>query len=244
MLVCTGLSGLIFVICGLAFDGQFLSFLGNIVNFSQEEGVFSLRELMALPSSVSAVSYVLRNPDGASLASSFVSDTAIDILRWVIEDVKWGAIIFAAVTLGCRAKLLRDAEIVAIIVVVITNLGTWVGGYSFILYSALVPVFLNMKGRWYYLGVLSLVSIPLDIIPIVGETLGVQYSYVVDEFVEIYWTLGAGSLVRPVVNLALLVLTSREVLLQSRRNFGVGSKGISEFLLSNGCNLRSRGGHA
>ncbi len=214
---CSALSGLVFVISGLALDTHFFVFLTNLFDFSQVEGVFSLREVLALPSSISAFSYVLKNPDGAMFASDFLNSERIAIIVYIIEATKWAVLAVSLAALFTRSALMRDAEVFSLLVVVITNLGIWVGGYTYILYIALIPVFIKMRARWLYIGLLSVLAMPLDIIPLVDNFIGVQYSYLADAYVNIQWTLGLGSVVRPVVNLTLLLLLSCEFLARKHK---------------------------
>lgn len=209
---CAVLSGLIFSVSGLALDNHFLVFFTNLFNFSKEAGLFSLRGVMAMPSSISAFSYVLKNPDGAMFASSFLSSKSIAIIVYIIEAAKWGVLAISLAILFLRSKLLRDAEVFSLLVVVISNLGVWVGGYTYILYIALIPVFIKMRARLLYIGILSLMAIPLDIIPLLDNSIGEQYSYLAGTYVNVQWTLGLGSVVRPVLNILLLLILSFEFL--------------------------------
>lgn len=209
---CSVLSGLIFTISGLVLDNHFLVFFENLFDFSQEDGLFSLREVMALPSSISAFSYVLKNPDGAMFASGFLSSESIAIAVYLIETAKWGVLAISLALIFVRSRFMRDTEVFSLLAVVISNLGIWVGGYTFILYIALIPVFIKMRARWLYIGLLSLMAIPLDIIPLTDDFVGEQYSYLADAYVDIQWTWGLGSVIRPIANLILLLLLSCEFL--------------------------------
>jgi len=214
---CSVLSGLIFVISGLALDNHFLVFLTNILDFSQEGGLFSLREVLALPSSISAFSYVLKNPDGAMFASSFLNSESIAVIVIIIESAKWSILAISLAILFVRSRLMRDAEVLSLLVVVISNLGIWVGGYTFILYITLIPVVIKMRTKGLYICLLSLMAIPLDIIPLFGNFIGTQYSYLAAEHINIWWTMGLGSVVRPVANLILLILLSREFIVRKHK---------------------------
>jgi hypothetical protein len=218
--ICSVLSGLIFAISGLALDNHFLVFFTNLFNFSQEAELFSLREVMALPSSISAFSYVLKNPDGAMLVSRFFNADSIAVLINIIEIGKWIVILTSMAALLTRSALMRDAEIFALLVVVISNLGIWVGGYTFVLYAALIPVFIEMRAKSLYIGLLFLIAMPLDVIPLMNEFIGIKYSYLSDSYVDVQWTLGLGSFVRPVVNLLLLFSLSCELLVRMHKHVG------------------------
>lgn len=215
---CAVLSGLIFAISGLALDNHFFVFFTNLFNFSQEARLFSLREVMAMPSSISTFSYVLKNPAGAILASSHLNSAMIVIFIYIIETVKWSVLVISLAALFMRLRLIRDAEVFSLLVAAICNLGIWVGGYTYILYIALIPVFIKMRAKWLYIGLISLIAIPLDIIPLLGESIGEQYSYLSGAYVNIQWTLGLGSVVRPIANLILLLLLSCEFLSRKRES--------------------------
>lgn len=100
--------------------------------------------------------------------------------------------------------------ILALGVVIISNLGTWVGGYSVILYIPLVPILLRMNRAYLYLVALVVLFLPLDAVGLVAQNIGTRYSYVSDTVVTVNWTLGLGAVLRPSINLALLVALSYE----------------------------------
>jgi len=214
--ICFLLSGLIFAISGVALDDHFFVFFTNMFNFSQEAGLFSLREVMAMPSSVSSFSYVLKNPAGAMLVSGHLNSPMIAIFVYIIETVKWIVLVISLAVVVIRSRQMRDAEIISLLVVAICNLGIWVGGYTYILYIALIPVFIKMCTKWLYIGLILLIAIPLDTIPLLSDFIGEQYSYLAAAHVNIWWTLGLGSVIRPIANLILLLLLSCEFL--ARKN--------------------------
>jgi hypothetical protein len=128
----------------------------------------------------------------------------------LIETIKW---ITLAVTLGvvyAKASVMRDAEIFAVLVVLISNLGVWVGGYTLILYMAFIPVLISLSTKKLVIGVLLLIALPFDLVPLIRDSIGIQYSYLADSYVSVSWTLGASSVIRPIANLFLLWLLSYE----------------------------------
>jgi hypothetical protein len=236
---CAVLSGLIFAISGLALDNHFLVFFTNLFNFSQEAELFSLREVMALPSSISAFSYVLKHPDGTMFASGFLSSESIAIIVYLIETIKWSVLAISLAALFMKSKLMRDAEVFSLLVVAITNLGIWVGGYTFILYIALIPIVIKMRAKWLYIGLISLMAMPLDIIPLLGDFIGTQYSYLAAAHIEILWTMGLGSVIRPIANLILLLLLSYEFLARKSENTNNNIVHHAE-LCADGCGLEEK----
>lgn len=67
-----------------------------------------------------------------------------------------------------------------------------------------------MHLKWVFLGLVALIYLPLDLIPLMKESIGTQYSYLSNAYVSVDWTLGFGSFVRPLLNLALLLTMSWE----------------------------------
>ncbi len=218
---CLTISGCIFVVTGLILDSHFLNFFINILGFSNSKGMFSFKDVMALPSSISAFSYVLRNPEGAGIESnlltnglntSFLSSQFSLLVCYVVEGAKWILISSSLLVLFAKSKFLRDVEVFTLLIVIITNLGVWVGGYSLIFYSVLIPVFFGLQRKWAYIGIISMIAMPLDLIPITASYITQQYSFLSNSNVDAQWYLGLGSVVRPIANLILLFILSSEFL--------------------------------
>ena len=212
LIYCTFLSGIFFMIPGLILDENYIFFLKNILDFSQEQNLFSLREIMSFPASISVFSYVLKNPEGAMFASRLIGLDKIPFVIILIEFFKWSVIIMSLVFLIKKSDVMRDEEIFTLLTLVITNLGIWVGGYTLIYYTALIPVFIKMRGHMIYMAFLSLMVMPLDMIPLIGESIGNQYSFLFSSTVYVDWTLGVGSMVRPIINIALPMILCYEFL--------------------------------
>jgi hypothetical protein len=207
---CVAFSGIIFMISGLALDSHFLVFFSNMFNFSQGSEIFHFKEVMALPSSISAFSYVLKYPEGSLGLMKSLSQESMAIISHYIDALKW---CFLAVSLALvlfKSKRMRDVEIFALLVIAISNLGIWVGGYTFIFYIALIPVLFEIRAKWIFMSLLALIAMPLDLISLERDFLGEQYSYFTGTNLDIQWTLGLGSLVRPIANMTLLVVLAYE----------------------------------
>lgn len=204
-------AGLIFTITGLILDNNYLIFFQNILSFYNETSLFSLREVMALPSSISAFSYVLKHPDGQYFVLSILNPFLIEAAIYSTEIVKWAVIIFSLIAISIRRGTKLDVEVITLLVVLISNMGVWVGGYTMILYMALVPIFVSMKFRVLYIALLCAIALPVDVISLYHNQLGEQYVYLSTLNVEIQWTLGAGSILRPLCNMILLFSISYEL---------------------------------
>lgn len=218
LLITIVFSGLTFLVSGIFLDPHFFLFFSNLLNFSHANGLFSLREMMAMPSSISAFSYVLKTPAAVALISAHMSPTWISIGVSLIEIIKWISLAVTLVVALVKAPLMREAETFALLVILISNLGVWVGGYTLILYMALIPVFMNLHTKWMSSGLLMLIALPFDLVPLMRESIGIQYSYFSDSYISIDWALGFGSVIRPIANLLLLWMLAGEFFLRGRQN--------------------------
>ena len=206
--VCVLVAGFVFIVTGLILDNNFLDFFGNLFAFSKNSSAFSLREVMTMPSSISAFSYVLKSPKGFLYALSLFSPSIIEFTIKAVEVVKWFILLFSMFVVFYRCKYIKDAEIFVLLVVIITNLGVFVGGYTLIFYSVLIPVFSVMRLKFLYLFVLLGLIMPLDFIVLMREVVGEQYSYLNETLVEVEWSMGLNSVLKPVLNISLLVILS------------------------------------
>ncbi len=208
--LCTFLSGMLLVIPGILLDRNFLLFFGNMFSWSQKDAILSAKEVMAMPSSISAFSYVF-NHEAIQHATKYSYFFNLHAIANLISAINWFVIAWVFVSLYKKSNRLTDTQIFAILLVAITNLGIWIGGYSLIFYITLLPVFLTMGLRSAYCVILMLMIAPLDFIPLAKETIGEQYSYLTDAIVEVHWTLGMGSVLKPILNFILMVTLLYEI---------------------------------
>lgn len=212
LVACTLMAGAIYLVTGIVLDAHFLDFVTNLLQFSQEFSLFSPRELLGLPSSVSAFSSVLRlyQYSGGTLS---IAGFDIDAMASLIETAKWLTILALFVALWrARANTSIETTLVAT-TIAITNLGVWVGGYSFIFYACLIPVLCRMTYSKIYLACVCVILAPIDAIVLFNEYLGgIRYAYISDTTVPVYFQLTVGAFVRPVVNLCLLLVMTLEIL--------------------------------
>jgi hypothetical protein len=202
-------AGAIFLGSGILVDNQFLLFLLNVVNFSQDEGVFSAREVLSLPSSISSFAHVLRTfyAQGGNLNVFGLDGRQIAAL---LETVKW---IVLAAPLGALvlARSVPASVVMLVSIAIISNLGTWVGGYSILSYIPAIPMLLHMKYSRFYLAVVLTMLAPLDVVSLLTQNIGDQKSYLGPGVVSVDWDLGLGAILRPLLNLGLLAMISWEV---------------------------------
>ena len=208
------LSGLIYALTSIILGSEFFEFFKNIFDFSQNKSIFSLREVMAMPSSISAFSFVLKNESGAAFAKSYIALQNVHMLIYTIEIFKWMALLVSIIAILRSADKITDLEVFAVIILIISNMNIWIGGYIYIMYIILVPIFMKMRANNFYIACLLLIAMPLDFIPLTNEYIGFQMIYLTNLNTNIHWTLGLGSVLRPILNILLLVAVSTEILIR------------------------------
>ena len=211
-LKCVSVTGLIFVFTGLIISpDSFLLLFENLLSFSQNNSLFNPKEILALPSSVTAFSYVLNNPQLEPFLSSsniiFFSQLAyaISFLNYFLIGLAF------CIILWNKKFLIKGAEVLTILIIIISNSTYSVGGYSLILYFSLIPTLMRMKYANYYLAILGLIFMPSDMIILKSFNPIHQLVYLSGESVDVIWSLGLGSLLRPILNLLLFILIIFEV---------------------------------
>ena len=122
----------------------------------------------------------------------------------IIEISKYILILISLAILLLRHKIITDNEVIVILLVIITNIGISVGGYSLIFYVVIIPLLTKMRFTWINLSVVAMIFFPLDFLSVISETLDPQAAYLSDSLVLIDWKLGIGSLIKPALNMVLL----------------------------------------
>lgn len=194
----------LFLVTGVLLDKHFLLFFYNLFFFAH--GVlFSTQVALALPSSISVYSFTL-NLEAIQQTTKYSQLLNLKIIAASIEVIKWSVIACTMAMLYRKRALLSDNQILAVILVMTTNLGVSIGGYSLIFYVALLPVFMTMKLSKIYCGLLISLFAPLDLIPVYYGAFSEQYSYITNSAVDVRWILGLGGAIKPILNLSMLIL--------------------------------------
>ncbi|TCD46863.1 hypothetical protein [Chlorobium sp. N1] len=208
----------LFVVSGTILDPYYWQVIPNLFSFGSSSDLFSIREVLSLPASLSAYKYVLGHPSVIGSQYYLLYGGWADLFGGVVGLMSLGGVVAALLALYLYKDYCGDDLMLVVLVVVITNLSYTTGGYSLILYFPLIAVFGRLRyARIYLLLLLFLVS-PVDIIPLAHSYIGEQYSYLCGRTVGIDWTLGAGALIRPVLNYFLLLLVTVEVYKKNQLN--------------------------
>jgi hypothetical protein len=201
--------GGLFLVSGMIIDHHFYLFFQNLFWFSGNQDLFTGREVIGFPSSISAWPYYLRSYDWAQLQrDNGVFWTFNPLFIQSIDWIKRAILFWAIVMTVWRYRTISLNEWFLFTVAVISNSGTSVSGYSMLLYYPFIPVMLKMRLGSLLLGLLVLMMMPWDQIEIVSHTMAnilVTFKF---GFQNVDWILGAGSIIRPVLNLILLCIIS------------------------------------
>lgn len=204
-LASTCLAGAIFLFSGLLTDLNFPIFILNLVSYSQNETVLSGREVLAFPSSVSAFSYVINLAIKNSAQLAFPSDLYLGAAS-LVEAAKLSTIAVVLAMLAFKGRRITEERIMAILIIVIVNLGIWVGGYSQIFYLACLPALFQSRFKSLFLLGFTVIALPLDMLVLQAENLGPVFSFASSTIVDLQWQLGAGTFLRPAINFILMLL--------------------------------------
>jgi hypothetical protein len=223
------LSGFIYISSGVFFgDENFLLMIPNLFGFNNNDELFSVTELLAVSSSITSFSQAIKTE--TIQYSVFFQKLSLspELLINAISFIKWFVVLLAFYSIWINAKRLPIGLIFSCIIIIITNISNTVGGYSLIFYLAILPLISKLKySRYFYLSIFIMFSTLLDWIPVFN--VGMNYPFMEswlsgEKTPNIIFTLGIGTIIRPWINLFLLILLSIEFFLLRK---GINLKEVS-----------------
>lgn len=190
-------SSSIYAITSTIIGPEFLEFVKNLFLFN--ESIFSLREVMALPSTI--LSHII-----------FISNTEMNLAdnnyinKNLFINILYAAYIFLIFlflyTIIRFRNELCSKELICLLIIGLTNFFYQIGGYSIIFYFIIIPyLYKNYRFLLYFIIPLFL---PLDIVPVFSDIILYKYSYLYNGYTDINYSLGVGALIRPILNYLLL----------------------------------------
>ncbi len=192
-------SAIIYIFSSVIIGPEFLFFLKNLFIF--DENIFSLREVMSLPSSITSHIIFFSNIESSFLTSSLLLSGKYLIVNLLYFGYIALIILFLYVTFRFR-NVLTHKDYICLFIFGLTNFFYQVGGYSIIFYFILVPyIYKNYRFLLYFIIPLFM---PLDIVPVFSDLLPNSYSFLYGGFTRVDYTLGLGSFLRPILNYLLL----------------------------------------
>ena len=209
--ICVALTGLVFVITGAFYDENFVLIFSNLFDFSQNKNLTSLRDVLGMPSSISVFLYALSSPAFIHKNYSLLFDPSV--ISSIIESIKILVLLFTIYVIFYCSRNLKESHILALILALITNFSMSVGGYSLIFYLVVIPIFFEMRYKKIYILLLLLLYAPLDLISLYNDSIGTQQSYLSGVDVDVIWSEGLGSFLKPIVNLLILITLDMDIFL-------------------------------
>ena len=187
----------IYISTSVILGPEFLEFIKNLFAFN--ESIFSLREVMALPSTILSHIIFFSNADMSLLTSSFIGKYFI--ISFLYFSYLLLLLLFLYTIIFLRNKLYYK-ELICLLIIALTNFFYQVGGYTIIFYFIIIPyIYKNYRFLLFFIIPLFL---PLDMVTLYSDILPYNYSYLYGGYTEINYNLGAGSLIRPILNYLLL----------------------------------------
>lgn len=211
----------VFCITGLLLDQHFYLFFNNLFGFAGSSNLFTGREVIGMPSSLGAWSYFLQSYDWFQLqldTGFFWSPHPL-----LIKTIDW---VKTLVLLICIFMVIKVRNSITLnewflfSVSLITNSGVSVSGYSLLLYYPLIPVILKIPKGSILIGFLVLISWPWDMIELLRNTMSNVILYFPNRLQNVEWTLGFGAIIRPLLNLLILIGVSYGIYRNSKSEKG------------------------
>lgn len=217
LLEATAYAGAIFIFTGLVVDPNFPLFLPNLLSFAGNDAVLSGREVLALPSSLSAFSYAI-DIFLKSAVSTGIFESPLPSIPFIAEAVKTVILLFAGYALFVGRKTAGLPELFVIFLLIAVDAGIWAGGYSQIFFLAAVPVMAAMPMRVSHLSILLLIFLPWDLLTLYTDPTMYMESWISRSIVEMNWQLGLGTIVRPLLNALLIISVSVDLIGRQQRH--------------------------
>ncbi len=213
------ITGLLFFLSGIILlDSEFLLIFSNLITHSKATELFSVPELLSLPSSLTVFNRIL---DSVIFHDSHLPISLVFLSRLVLI-INMGSLGLCAGILWLANKRISDNHLFAAIFIMLTNINCNIGGYSLIFYFALIPIFLRLKYSKYYLFILCILSLPLDFFILFKAPISSAYfSFLLGDHVFVNWEVGIGSFLRPSANLLLCWLLTFEVWKDFSSNYSI-----------------------
>lgn len=199
-------SGFIFLITGWALEPDFILLFSNIIAHSENaDTLFSIRTILALPSTISVFSHVLKSDIAQN--SRLLSQLPLNfsVLSSAVVLLNQLTLAACAGVIWLNRSKLKDQQVIAALLIIITNWLLNIGGYSLLFYLPILPVLSELRFSKCFLIIICVLSAPLDWIVIFRGPLEQQFSFLAGTPIIFHWELGLGSLLRPILNFSLLL---------------------------------------
>jgi hypothetical protein len=210
LLMCAITTAAIFMISSVILDTDFTTVWLNIFHLSQKSNFFPIRELLSFPVALSTLK--------SSLPLLLLSDNAppVEMENLILSGTRfltyfqYFCISIVIVSFILKRNKFSSAFQLFALIVIIVNISVMIGPYSLIYYIPFVPFIFYFKYVSYYFLAILLLFLPLDIVVLQSHDIGIGFVYLAQSDQNLSWQLGMGSLLRPLLNLFLLIVITLE----------------------------------
>lgn len=203
-------AALMFITSGFYLDANFDSFLYSLFQFSSSTTNFDPSAILAMDSSLSIFSYIIRWMEVNQL------DLIFDIAPYatislVLKFINLAAIIGVIIGAFLSKKYFTFPQILSILCIVTTNFSYAFGGYTLILYVAIAPIIYFLKYGFQMVFICCVLFLPLDVIVLVDYGVSMRQLYYTGNYAEVSNQILLGAVLRPILNFSLLIFIMLEV---------------------------------
>lgn len=220
------MSAIVFVVSGALLGDNYWLFFYNLLDFSGHEALFSKREVLSFPSSVSSFAYVFASIEPFPILS-FLNSEDVSALIGLSKNL---LLLIAIIIYIRNGAILNPQESFFFLMVIVTNIGVSVGGYSLLFYLPFLPYLImtrrsSVQNSVILICVLMLNMSIFDLFYLVSQDIGYQFSFLGSKDVIVEWSITLGSVLRPLLNIILLMLVTFFMVQKKKfMNFSIESK--------------------
>ena len=189
----------------------------SLNSFSQSKTLIDYRDAIILSSNIATFSYFIETHEVSDYLSKFYSYYAITNLSAFFILCTYFFIFLLCGIIFLKRTVIKNTEITAALIVIISNYSVFVGPYFLILYFCLIPIFIEMRYKAYYMFFLALMALPLDLAKIFTIEYLDSFSFISNLPCHVNCAIGYGSLLRPLVNLSLMLSLFYEFLTRVKK---------------------------
>jgi len=186
----------IFILSGLILGQEFYMLPLNILGFATKKGLLSPAEVLTLPTSMTAISYL------AKIIVEFKTPTIFSTIIKLTLFFYLFRLLRQVYQKQCTAD-----DLVIIAIIFITNYSVNSGPYAALFYLPIIGILFRMQEfKLLALIVIMLYGGALDLIPVYhfkGSNIEI---FLTDRFIQVEPFLTLGTLIRPIINFMVLIL--------------------------------------
>lgn len=203
--VTAALAGAIFVFTGLIVDPQFLLFLTNSGGFQSVMDATHPGNFMSMAASIDVLRYALDYWFATGIDFSGFESDIVTLSRLLKVLLIFIVLVAIAVSFLAGSRI-SYAELFLMAVLIIINSTLYVGGYSLIFLVPFLPTIWNLRLASFALVFVAIIFMPLDWVPVLTARNWEVGSFLAGHPVAVLEIIGIGAFVRPLADLAILVV--------------------------------------